>query len=572
MTVTPYKTGSKAVKRKHIIIVASIVLSAFSLLGLFGLQVFLLQIAVEQKEEAFHRTVIAALASITARLESGEAVASVFTVDTTATGPRRNRTIVSVNVDGKLEGGKHSTTGPAPPFTVSGNRVFYSESTPKQVTVKVFDVLGREDTVIIDTLTHAGEHVASLDSAKYSRGQYFYSYSTDSTSMVMRVVNGLPGGVVTSVGSGERKLQLVQGIFDRLVLKEHQPLEGRLNTLLLDSAIAVGLKDAGIALPYAYGVSVGRRDSLKFLNKPEYRRELVTSPFRMRLFPGEMFAPSNELIVFFPNRAVFLLGEMAPLLSLTLLFVLIIVFFFVFAIRTIFRQKRFVGLMADFINNMTHEFKTPISTIQLASEAMMRPDVLGDRKKVLRYNGVIQDENARMRRQVEKILQMAVLEEGDYELNLVPLDLHDLVRKAVENIILQVEARQGTIECRLGAQRSVITGDPVHVTNIVHNLLDNANKYSHGAPRIEIITRNEGDRLIVQIKDAGIGMKEEDVKKVFDKYYRVSSGNLHDVKGFGLGLSYVKLMVTALQGTVGITSEYGKGTTVQMDFPLRPDR
>ncbi len=559
----------KTVKVRRRLVIVSIVLCVVALFGLVGLQVYLLQIAFTQKEEAFRRTVTTALASIVVRLESGEAVATAFGEDTT--GVRKNKAYVNVNLDtSNIPGEKGKTVEAASPFVVSGNRVLYSVSTPQQVTVKVFDLLGREDTMIVDTLKRVGEHIPLLDSTKYGKGQFVYSYATDSTTMMVRVVNGLPGSMVTSGPTGLRKLNMVRGVFDRMLLREHQPIERRLNPALLDSAVAVGLKEAGLTLPYAYAVSGESADSLRFVSAREYQPDLKSSPFRMRLFPGDMFAPQNQLVLFFPHRAAFLLTEVAPLFGLTVLFVLVILFFFVVAVRTIFRQKRFAGLMTDFMNNMTHEFKTPISTIQLAGEAIARPDVLTDRKKVLRYNDVILDENARMRRQVEKILQMAVLEEGDFELNLVPLDMHDVIRKAVDNIILQVEAKKGTIDCHLDASACTVSGDPVHASNIIHNLLDNANKYSPDAPHITVTTTDDGGELLIRISDRGIGMKADDVKRVFEKYYRVSSGNVHDVKGFGLGLSYVKLMVTALKGTIGIRSVPGNGTDVDLRFPLHP--
>jgi two-component system phosphate regulon sensor histidine kinase PhoR len=236
--------------------------------------------------------------------------------------------------------------------------------------------------------------------------------------------------------------------------------------------------------------------------------------------------------------------------------------------KTIVKQKRLSEALVEFINNMTHEFKTPISTIALASEAIARDDILPEREKVLRYNSIIHDENARLKQQVDKILQMAVLEEGDYELSIAPVDVHEVIRKAVGNIALQVEQKGGKIACQLEARSSVINADPVHLANIIHNILDNSNKYSPKRPHIEVSSRNTDGLLTVSIRDDGIGMKEEDAKRAFEKYFRVSSGNQHDVKGFGLGLSYVKLMVEVHKGMVSLTSSPGRGTTVDLTFPV----
>jgi two-component system phosphate regulon sensor histidine kinase PhoR len=204
----------------------------------------------------------------------------------------------------------------------------------------------------------------------------------------------------------------------------------------------------------------------------------------------------------------------------------------------------------------------------LASKAIARPDILPDSDRVLRYNEIIHDENSRMKQQVDKILQMAVLEDGDYELNLVPLDVHGVIQKAVENIALQVERKGGKIRCKLEAESHMLSADAVHLANIIYNLLDNANKYSPEEPHIEVTTRNADGLLKISIHDEGIGMKEEDASRAFEKYFRVPTGNQHDVKGFGLGLSYVKLMVEAHNGEVSISSSPGKGTTVDLSFPM----
>ncbi|HEY6952139.1 MAG TPA: HAMP domain-containing sensor histidine kinase, partial [Bacteroidota bacterium] len=248
--------------------------------------------------------------------------------------------------------------------------------------------------------------------------------------------------------------------------------------------------------------------------------------------------------------------------------VAIIIFCFVYIVRTILRQKEFAGRLSDFINNMTHEFKTPISTISLASEAIARPENSRSQPKVKRYNGMIADENNRMKKQVEKILQMSALEEGDYELNLVPVDVHKVITKAVESISLQMTARKGSITTTLGASRSTIHADAVHLENIIHNVLDNAVKYTRDTPKIVVSTASGTDRLIIRVQDNGIGIADEHLEKVFEKYYRVPTGNLHDVKGFGLGLSYVKLVTEAHHGTITIQSLPGAGTTVELRFPL----
>ncbi|MFH2036099.1 MAG: HAMP domain-containing sensor histidine kinase, partial [Candidatus Zixiibacteriota bacterium] len=224
--------------------------------------------------------------------------------------------------------------------------------------------------------------------------------------------------------------------------------------------------------------------------------------------------------------------------------------------------------MVSFINNMTHEFKTPISTVALAAEAIMRSDQISDAVKVERYARMIKDENTRMRNQAEKILQMAALEEGDFELKLTDVDIHEAIRQAVENIKLHIESRQGEVIINLNAKSHFIKADRDHLNSIIYNLLDNANKYSKEKPKIDISTKNFGQGIVVTVSDSGIGIKENDLKMVFKKYYRVASGNIHDVKGFGLGLSYVKLLVEAQKGSIKISSKSGEGTVVEFWLPI----
>jgi two-component system phosphate regulon sensor histidine kinase PhoR len=230
------------------------------------------------------------------------------------------------------------------------------------------------------------------------------------------------------------------------------------------------------------------------------------------------------------------------------------------------RQQRLGGLMVDFINNMTHEFKTPLSTVALASEAIDRPDMVTQKTKVLQYNRLIADETRRMKKHVDRILQMAQLEEGEIELSMSPVDLHELIRTAAANFALQVETRGGRIALNLDAAPHTIVGDPVHLLNVLQNLLDNAIKYSPESAEITVTTGNIDHKVTVQVADRGSGIPREHHERVFEKYYRVPMGNRHDVKGFGIGLRYVKLLVEAHGGTIGLQSEPGKGTEIVLAF------
>ena len=226
-------------------------------------------------------------------------------------------------------------------------------------------------------------------------------------------------------------------------------------------------------------------------------------------------------------------------------------------------------MKTDFINNMTHEFKTPIATISLASDSIVSPMILGNPEKVQRFANIIKQENKRMNSQVEKVLQMALIDKRDFSLKFTEVNLHEVIQAAVENITLRVEKRDGVVKPSLLATKPIIEGDLTHVANVINNLLDNAEKYSPDKPEISISTRDVSNGVEVTVQDNGIGISKEARKQIFDKFYRVPTGNLHDVKGFGLGLSYVKAMMTAHKGSVEVKSEPGKGSSFILTFPYQ---
>jgi two-component system phosphate regulon sensor histidine kinase PhoR len=224
-------------------------------------------------------------------------------------------------------------------------------------------------------------------------------------------------------------------------------------------------------------------------------------------------------------------------------------------------------MKTDFVNNMTHELKTPISTISLASEMLRDPKVTGDSQRIQKYAGVIHDENKRLGSQVEKVLQMAVIDRGEHKLKLSYLNLHDLIHRAVDKMALQVEEHKGILKTDFAARFPEAQVDESHFTNIVINLLDNAIKYSNEIPDITVSTRDQDGGVLISVADKGIGISKDAQKRVFEKFYRVPTGNVHNVKGFGLGLSYVKAMVEAHAGTVKLKSELNKGTTFEVFIP-----
>ena len=368
--------------------------------------------------------------------------------------------------------------------------------------------------------------------------------------------------------------------------EKEKKLENRIKIDYLDGILKEELAIRGInsqipSYRYHYGIYGFEKGSFVILdgNKFNYEEEKENvlpeyvntgdenTAFRVNVFPRERPVP-GELRIFFPNKNAIILRSLGKTLAATLFFVGIILVCFGYTLYIIFTQKKLSEMKTDFINNMTHEFKTPIATISLAADSLNNPAVLKNEDKILRFSRIIKQENIRMHKQVEKVLQMALLDKKDFNLKWASINMHDLILAAIENISLQVEAREGSVQGFLNAASPVINGDQTHLSNIINNLLDNANKYSPQKPHITVFTRNVDKGLEIIVKDEGIGLSRDVRKFIFDKFYRVPTGNIHNVKGFGLGLSYVKTMVEAHKGKIDVRSELGKGSSFILFFPL----
>lgn len=288
-----------------------------------------------------------------------------------------------------------------------------------------------------------------------------------------------------------------------------------------------------------------------------------------RLFPNDIIGRNNFLTVYFPQKNYHVFRSVwLPIVSSAIFFG-IIIFCFIYAIKVIIRQKALSDTKNDFINNMTHEFKTPLATVSLAVEALQDPDLLSQDKFRNRYLGIIKDENKRLVAQVENVLQAAALDKKDFKLKIEPINIKELLEESIDHISLQLEKKDGAISFESKLSNPMIEGDVFHLTHILNNLLDNANKYSPEKPLITVSAKDDTDFVSLTVKDEGIGMNKEAQRKIFDKFYRVPTGNVHDVKGFGLGLSYVKTMVEAHHGSISVQSETGKGSTFTINLPKK---
>ncbi len=428
------------------------------------------------------------------------------------------------------------------------------------------------DSHILSALAKAAEKLEKVEDyevAKYANGYSIKQFHVDTSTGNFHFQQSLILSNDPSVLQQKMEAaQLKQEMFDT-------PLEERIAVIQLDGILRQEFGERGISVPFSYGVLSKSSDTWVIFNNhyvvPNESQAafdfLRTSNYKVNLFKNDLTSP-GYLYVFFPTKTSIVWGRLWLTLLLSLLFVAVILGCFAYTINVIFRQKKLSEMKNDFINNMTHEFKTPIATISLASDSITNPSVIANPDKIRRFADIIRQENKRMNGQVEKVLQMAVIERGSINLNLSSIDLHQVIEQAMGNISLQVERKEGTTRMVLEAQKAIIEGDANHISNIINNLLDNANKYSPEHPDITVSTRNVSNGVEVMITDKGIGMTKEAKKKIFEKFYRVHTGNVHDVKGFGLGLSYVKTMITAHKGSIDVRSELGKGSSFIVFFPF----
>jgi len=341
-------------------------------------------------------------------------------------------------------------------------------------------------------------------------------------------------------------------------------IEERIPNRILDSIINRSLTKNGINTDYKFGVFDANNEFI-FGNTDDLNK-LRESKYLINLFPMDMFNV-YFLSLHIPNERRIVIKSMWTMLGVSALFVLLIIFAFYFSIATIVKQKKTSMIKNDFINNMTHELKTPISTISLACEALSDKTLEESTETRHRFINMISEENKRLGTLVENVLQSAVLERGELKLKKEELNIHKIINKAVQHINIQVQQRNGYIDAQTNAKNTTVFGDKIHISNVIFNLLDNANKYSSEAPRIKIKTTDVVGGILIVIKDEGVGIAKEHQNKVFEKLYRVPTGDRHDVKGFGLGLSYVKSIIETHEGKISLESALGKGSTFTIYLP-----
>ncbi|MDX2246190.1 MAG: HAMP domain-containing sensor histidine kinase [Bacteroidia bacterium] len=527
--------------RIHIIIG----LMTLALFGIVGLQVFQIRKAIRISEDSFQVSVNDALNRLVDILYSEEIKTNFIRV---------SRAMEVGYADPLKDSLQTQIPEPQVLQTIKGDADYLSAPKPRRVRIR--------DSVAI--VTEQETFVTGGDSAFLRDGEQSYTFYADGK-------NGSIKDLKLEMSGPRKVVELMSQTLDGLNTF-HLNIAERIDSMQLDTILRQTLQDEGIYQNFKFQVGgTAAEAGFLFRQNDIPTEEFLQSRHKILLFPYSRIGEQNFLYVIFPNRGIYALRSVWFQMMASLLFSGIMLFSFALTLRTIFRQKKLSEMKNDFINNMTHELKTPIATISLAADSLNNPAVRNNNSMADRYIAIIKEENQRMNRQVERVLQAARFDRGEIHLKPETMDIHEVILQAVNNIRLQVQNREGKIYTNLLAQNYLITADKVHIANVIYNLLDNAAKYSPDSPMITVTTKNQGNRLLIRVKDKGKGIAKADQQRIFERFYRVSTGDLHEVKGFGLGLSYVKEIVEAHDGNVSVESALGKGSTFQVILPLSTD-
>jgi two-component system, OmpR family, phosphate regulon sensor histidine kinase PhoR len=520
-----------------------------ALLGIIALQVYWIQHDVTIKEKQLDQNVRLAMNAIVDRIETNEAFnsfnTSFFNFDSISYDFFGNAD--SMHDDQNLA----ALNPPSPPPSLYDDQEEGFD----------FRIVGPGSSQMIIKLQRSKSTGGDSFDEEEWRHHYRIASRRDSIHNVTYVQN-------TNLRCRITKMQEAMSAMVKGMMQRNTGFYARIDQKNLERIISDELYKRGIDLKYNYGIASGATDSLILVSNKADKASLANAKYRIGLLPNDFYSRPDYLVMNFAGIRGHLLTSMWPMLLGSLIFTLTIIFGFSYSINTIIRQKKLSDIKNDFINNMTHEFKTPIATISLAADAMANPKVYEDRDKLNYYTHIISEENKRMNAQVENVLKMAQFEKGELSLRKELVNINELIAKITDVIAIQVEKREGKIACNFESEIPPIQADPMHLSNVIGNLIDNANKYSEDKPEITISTRTNAEGVIVNIVDKGIGMTRETVKKIFEKFYRVQTGNIHDVKGFGLGLSYVKAIVEQHKGTIRVTSEPGMGSNFEIFLPF----
>ncbi|MBT6685178.1 MAG: HAMP domain-containing histidine kinase [Bacteroidetes bacterium] len=511
-----------------------IVLMSVALTGIVIVQLLWINNATEVKEKLFDRAVNEALNSVIEKIEIKE----------------------SANIICK---------------SILNDTLIYSE--PALMKKKIRRKTLEKDTVCLSVLKFSNEQNIETDSNS------ILIYNAD-ISIDSFVGHGFSKEIFMKTNENEYEIhikefidnkkgkidQIVNQIFLEYDIKD-VPLLNRIEIKSIDTLLRQELLKKGIEISFAYAIFSSEDDSIKY--KSLGFGELNSKKqYEINLFPNDLILKNDFLTVSFPTKRNYIYKSLSSLLIASIFFTITILIVFFITIFTIIKQKRISEIKSDFINNMTHEFKTPIATISLAADTILNPKTLDNKSQIQYFTSIIKEENKRMNNQVEKVLLMALIDNHELVLELENLDIHIIIKKAISSVSLQLQKNNANVELSLKAEKIEVLTDIFHFTNVICNLLDNAIKYSSENPEIKISTYNQGNMLCLTIEDNGIGMTKEVQNKIFDKFYRQTTGNIHNVKGFGLGLSYVANIVEKCKGKIVVESIVGEGSKFIIYLPI----
>jgi len=544
------------------IITGLLTLMGISIFGIIIIQLVWMNNAIQVKNELFDRGVNEALNSTTNRLETMQDFGMINHFSF---------------ADTMFFSNEIPVPPPPPHFRNRPPKVISTQKKPKVITRRQVKVIvnsdeksngftyhisssdngskpNEENIIIIDT----DSLVRNLD-AVYSTGINRFDSITEQFDASGDSLSGLKRRF-------EVKTTRLKQVANKAVREISSWEENDISTKQVNEVLKNELENRNIPIPFEFGIL---KDSC-ITEKTDQADSILLSRsnYKVNLFPNDIFQKNIQLSVYFPGKDSFIYKTLNWLLFISLIFSVIVLVSFAFSIYFILKQKKIAEMKSDFINNMTHEFKTPIATISVAADSITNQKIIENPERIRYFVGMIKKENTRMNRQVEDILTIARLDKKDFEFKWEAVNLHEVIEAAIQSIVLQVEKKGGIIISDFSAINPVATSDSCHFANLIYNLLDNANKYSDKVPEIKISTRNSDNGVLIQLEDNGIGMTKAVQSRIFERFYRQTSGNIHNVKGFGLGLSYVKAVLEANRGSITVQSEPGKGSRFDVFIPF----
>ena len=529
-------------KRLYIVL---IVLTSLSLIGIIGVQGYWIKSAIDDKEDAFTYSIQQILNSVAKQIEQDEVdkyVAKIMSLreNTSRSNPKENHLREFIYV--KENKGNKET------FIYKHGILEEDYTLPaNQRTAAALGINHLSDTLAIKS------YIQKETLQRVNKGRAEHPLS-EQTVTAYEKFSELP----------EIERLMIEESFKSII--RQQSISDRVTTGQIEKLLKKQLRKNGLEVPFEFAIY-----NRGVLSKVQSRYFEPNKPkeFRALLFGGNSSDDSlYELAVIFPQRERFVLSSIIGIATLSTVFMLIIIAVFVITINQMITQRRISEIKTDFINNMTHEFKTPIATMSLVLDSVKSPVVLSSPEKVLHYIHILKQENKRMLAQVENILQISRLEKSTMQLEREPLDVHEVITTAIGHVQTILDERGGELHTHFLASNSDVSANESHLTNVFVNVIENAIKYSPNAPVIDIYTENIKNKLLVRIKDQGQGMTKQAAKHIFDKFYRAHTGDLHNVKGHGLGLAYVKSIVEYHGGTIVVESEKDKGSTFSIKLPV----